>query len=70
MLAVSIEQWQLYLHNQSRSQFMADSNKYRVTTISETGERKVMRLTEVELQKLRSKRLQKIRKEDSDLTQK
>lgn len=49
---------------------MANSNKYRVTTISETGERNVTRLTEEELQKQRAKRLQKIRKEELGLTQK
>jgi DNA-binding transcriptional regulator YiaG len=49
---------------------MAHSNKYRVTTISSTGVRTVSHLTEVELQKLRAKRLQKIRKEDLGLTQK
>jgi DNA-binding transcriptional regulator YiaG len=49
---------------------MAHSNKYRVTTISEAGVRKVSRLTEVELQKMRAKRLQKIRKKDLGLTQK
>lgn len=49
---------------------MAHSNKYRVTTISSTGVRTVSRLTEEELQKLRAKRLQKIRKVDLGLTQK
>lgn len=49
---------------------MVHSNKYRVTKISEKGERKVSYLTETELQKLRAKRLQKIRKEELGLTQK
>lgn len=49
---------------------MAYSNKYRVTTISNSGIRTVSRLTEKELQKLRAKRLQKMRKEDLRLTQK
>jgi|WetSurMetagenome_2_1015567.scaffolds.fasta_scaffold741376_1 DNA-binding transcriptional regulator YiaG len=49
---------------------MSHSNKYRVTTISEAGIRKVSRLTDVELQKLRAKRLQIIRKKDLGLTQK
>ncbi len=49
---------------------MARSNKYRVITISSTGVRTVSRLTEAELQKLRAKRMQKIRKEDLGLTQK
>lgn len=49
---------------------MVRSNKYRVTTISDNGLRKVEHLTEQELQELRAKRLQKIRKEDLGLTQK
>jgi DNA-binding transcriptional regulator YiaG len=49
---------------------MVRSNKYRVTTISDNGSRKVEHLTEQELQKLRAKRLQKIRKEELGLTQK
>ena len=49
---------------------MAHSNKYRVTTVSDNSSRKVAYLTEEELQKLRAKRLQKIRKEELGLTQK
>ena len=48
---------------------MAHLNKYRVTTISDSGAREIALLTEEELQKLRAKRLQKIRKE-LGLTQK
>ena len=59
-----------YCIDLSRRQFMAHSNKYRVTAISENGIRNVSHLTEIELQKLRAKRLQKIRKEELGLTQK
>lgn len=49
---------------------MAHSNKYRVTTMSENGARNIINMREEELQKMRAKRLQKIRKEDLGLTQK
>lgn len=49
---------------------MVHSNKYRVTTISENGSRDIKYMSEEELQKLRAKRLQKIRKEELGLTQK
>lgn len=49
---------------------MAHSNKYRVTKITDTGAREVTLMSEQELQKLRAKRLQKIRKEELGLTQK
>ena len=49
---------------------MAHLNKYRVTTVTDTGLREVSYLDEKELQKLRAKRLQKIRKEELGLTQK
>jgi len=39
---------------------MGNSNKYRVTQVTDSGERKVSRMSELELQKLRAKRLQKI----------
>lgn len=39
---------------------MENSNKYRVTQVTDSGERKVSRMSESELQKLRAKRLQKI----------
>ena len=39
---------------------MENSNKYRVTQLTDSGERKVSRMNESELQKLRAKRLQKI----------
>ncbi len=48
---------------------MAHSNKYRVTQLSKNGVRKISHLDEQELQKLRAKRLQKIRKEELGLTQ-
>ena len=37
---------------------MENSNKYRVTQITESGERNVSQMGELELQKLRAKRLQ------------
>jgi DNA-binding transcriptional regulator YiaG len=49
---------------------MADSTKYRVTQLTNTGKRKVSRMSELELQKLRAKRLQAIRKNELGLTQK
>jgi len=49
---------------------METSNKYRVTQTTESGERKVSRMSEIELQKLRAKRLQTIRKDELNLTQK
>lgn len=49
---------------------MAHSNKYRVTTLSENGARDRVYMDEEELQKLRAKRLQRIRKEELGLTQK
>ena len=49
---------------------MVHSNRYRVTTISENGSRDIKYMSEEELQKLRAKRLQKIRKEELGLTQK
>jgi len=49
---------------------MENSNKYRVTQITDSGERRVTRISELELQKLRAKRLQKIRKDELGLTQK
>jgi len=49
---------------------MADSNKYRVTQLTNTGKRKVSSLSELELQKLRAKRLQAIRRDELGLTQK
>ncbi|RPI00600.1 MAG: helix-turn-helix domain-containing protein [Calditrichaeota bacterium] len=49
---------------------MVHSNKYRVTTISENGARDVVYMSEEDLQKMRAKRLQKIRKEELGLTQK
>jgi DNA-binding transcriptional regulator YiaG len=48
---------------------MAHSNKYRVTTMSNADVRDVAYLNEDELQKIRAKRLQKIRKEELGLTQ-
>jgi DNA-binding transcriptional regulator YiaG len=49
---------------------MENSNKYRVTQITESGERNVSQMGELELQKLRAKRLQTIRKDELGLTQK
>lgn len=49
---------------------MENSNKYRVTQVTDSGERKVSQMSELELQKLRAKRVQKIRKDDLALTQK
>jgi DNA-binding transcriptional regulator YiaG len=49
---------------------MADSTKYRVTQLTNNGKRKVSRMSELELQKLRAKRLQAIRKNELGLTQK
>lgn len=49
---------------------MAHSNKYRVTTMSDAGARDIAYLNEEQLQKLRAKRLQQIRKEELGLTQK
>jgi DNA-binding transcriptional regulator YiaG len=49
---------------------MDRNNKYRVTKIKDSGVRKVSLVSEQELQKLRAKRLQKIRKEELGLTQK
>jgi len=49
---------------------MALLNKYRVTTIINSDERKVSLMTEDELQKLRAKKLQDIRKQDLGMTQK
>ena len=49
---------------------MENSNKYRVTQVTDSGERNVSRMNELELQKLRAKRLQKIRKDELGLTQK
>jgi len=39
---------------------MESYSKYRVTQVTDSGERKVTRMSESELQKLRAKRLQKI----------
>ena len=36
---------------------MENSNKYRVTQVTDSGERNVSRMNELELQKLRAKRL-------------
>jgi DNA-binding transcriptional regulator YiaG len=49
---------------------MALSNKYRITTVTDTGERFVSQVSEKELQKMRAKRLQKIRKNELGLSQK
>ena len=49
---------------------MARSNKYRVTTMSDSGARDIVYVNDEELQKLRAKKLQKIRKEELGLTQK
>jgi len=49
---------------------MAHSNKYRVTKMSENGARDIVYMSEEELQKMRAKRLQKIRKEKLGLTKK
>ena len=49
---------------------MENSNKYRVTQVTDSGKRNVSRMTEIELQKLRAKRLQAIRKDELGLTQK
>lgn len=49
---------------------MALLNKYRVTTINNSDERKVSLMSEEELQKLRAKKLQDIRKQDLGMTQK
>ena len=49
---------------------MAHLNKYRVTTMSDNSERNIAYMSEEEVQKLRAKRLQKIRKEELGLTQK
>ena len=49
---------------------MENSNKYRVTQVTDSGARKVSRMSELELQKLRATRLQTIRKDELGLTQK
>ena len=49
---------------------MENSNKYRVTQVTDSGKRNVSRMTEIELQKRRAKRLQAIRKDELGLTQK
>jgi hypothetical protein len=47
---------------------MDRNNKYRVTKITDSGVYKFSLVSEQELQKLRVKRLQKIKKEESGLT--
>ena len=49
---------------------MENSNKYRITQLTGSGAREVTSLNEQELQKLRAKRLQSIRKNELGLTQK
>ncbi len=49
---------------------MTNINKYRVTQLTTTGRRKVSRMSELELQKFRAKRLQAIRKDELGMTQK
>jgi DNA-binding transcriptional regulator YiaG len=49
---------------------MERSNKYRVTQVSDKGKRNVSIMSEQELQKLRAKRFQAIRKDELGLTQK
>ncbi len=49
---------------------MERSNKYRVTQVSNKGNRNVSIMSEQELQKLRAKRFQAIRKDELGLTQK
>lgn len=49
---------------------MEHPNKYRVTQVSDTGKRNISRMSEHELQKLRAKRFQAIRKDELGLTQK
>ena len=49
---------------------MAHSNRYRVATMSENRARDIVYMSEEELQKMRAKRLQKIREEELGLTQK
>lgn len=49
---------------------MSATEKYRVTKIDKSGNRRVSNLTEKELQLFRAKRLKTIRKEELGLTQK
>lgn len=49
---------------------MGHSTNYRVTKVKNSGSREVTMMNEQELQRLRAKRLQKIRKDELGLTQK
>jgi DNA-binding transcriptional regulator YiaG len=53
-----------------RRKSMGHSANYRVTKVTNSGSREVTMMDEQELQKLRAKRLQQIRKDELGLTQK